>query len=181
MWLVALTVLLGGARSGKSRWAVRLATERGGPVTFIATGEPRDEEMAGRISRHRAERPPEWTTVEEPIHLADALRGVDAGRTVIVDCLTLWVANLLEQERSDDDVRHAAGEAAGVGDAHGGEVIAISNEVGSGIVPMTPLGRRYQDLLGDVNRIWVEHSSRAALVVAGRPLWLPGASAAGPV
>jgi adenosylcobinamide kinase/adenosylcobinamide-phosphate guanylyltransferase len=178
---VALTVLLGGARSGKSRWAVRLATETARPVTFIATGEARDEEMADRIQRHRAERPPEWTTVEEPIHLADALRGVDAGRTVIVDCLTLWVSNLFEQERGDDEVRDAAARAAEVAGRHDGEVIVISNEVGSGIVPMTPIGRRYQDLLGEVNRIWVEHSSRAALVVAGRPLWLPEASAAGPV
>ena len=178
---MTLTVLLGGARSGKSRWAVRLATEFGRPVTFIATGEARDDEMADRISRHRAERPPEWTTVEEPIHLADALRGLDAGSTVIVDCLTLWVSNLVERGRSDDDVRDAATEAARLAAGHVGQAIVISNEVGSGIVPMTPLGRRYQDLLGEVNRIWVEHSSRAALIVAGRPLWLPEASAIGPV
>ena len=177
---MALTVLLGGARSGKSRWAVRLAAESGSPVTFIATGEPRDDEMADRIRRHRAERPPEWTTVEEPIHLADALRAVDTGRTIIVDCLTLWVANLLEHDPGDDGVRDAAVETAGLAGRHDGEVIVISNEVGSGIVPMTPLGRRYQDLLGEVNRIWVERSARAALIVAGRPLWLPEASAAGP-
>jgi adenosylcobinamide kinase / adenosylcobinamide-phosphate guanylyltransferase len=177
---VALTVLLGGARSGKSRWAVRLAQEAGRPVTFIATGEARDDEMAERIRRHRAERPPDWTTVEEPIHLAEALRGVDAGRTVIVDCLTLWVANLLEHDLDDDGVGDAAAEAAGLASHLGGDVIVISNEVGSGIVPMTPLGRRYQDLLGEVNRIWVERSARAALIVAGRPLWLPEASAAGP-
>jgi adenosylcobinamide kinase/adenosylcobinamide-phosphate guanylyltransferase len=178
---VALTVLLGGARSGKSRWAVRLATETGRPVTFIATGEARDEEMASRIQRHRAERPPQWTTVEEPIRLPDALRSVDAGRTVIVDCLTLWVSNLLEQDLGDDEVRTWAADAADAAAHHDGEAIVISNEVGSGIVPMTPLGRRYQDLLGEVNAIWVERSSRAALVVAGRPLWLPEPSAAGPM
>ena len=178
---MALTVLLGGARSGKSRWAVRLATDTRRPVTFIATGEARDDEMASRIRRHRAERPPDWTTVEEPIHLADALRGVDAGQTVILDCLTLWVSNLLDQELTDDEVRAAATEAAAITARHDGEVIVISNEVGSGIVPMTPLGRRYQDLLGEVNAIWVEGSSRAALVVAGRPLWLPEAAATGPM
>lgn len=178
---MALTVLLGGARSGKSRWAIRLATETGRPVTFIATGEARDEEMADRIRRHRADRPPDWTTVEEPIHVADALRGVDPGRTVIVDCLTLWVANLLEGELADDDIREMAAEAADTATDHGGEVIVISNEVGSGIVPITPIGRRYRDLLGEVNAIWVDHSSRAALLVAGRPLWLPEASAAGPM
>lgn len=178
---MALTVLLGGARSGKSRWAIRLASEARRPVTFVATGEARDEEMADRINRHRAERPSDWTTVEEPIHLADALRAADAGRTVIVDCLTLWVSNLLEQGLGDDEVRDAAADAAGVAAHHVGEAIVISNEVGSGIVPMTPLGRRYQDLLGEVNAIWVERSTRAALVVAGRPLWLPEASAEGPM
>ena len=178
---MALTVLLGGARSGKSRWAVRLATEARTPVTFIATGEARDAEMADRIRRHRAERRPDWTTVEEPIKLTDALRAVDAGRTVVVDCLTLWVANLLEQELRDDEVRDLAEEAAGMAAGHDGDVIVISNEVGSGIVPITALGRRYRDLLGEVNAIWVEHASRAALVVAGRPLWLPEASAAGPL
>jgi adenosylcobinamide kinase / adenosylcobinamide-phosphate guanylyltransferase len=178
---MALTVLLGGARSGKSRWAVRLATEARTPVTFIATGEARDAEMADRIRRHRAERRPDWTTVEEPIKLTDALRAVDAGRTVVVDCLTLWVANLLEQELRDDEVRDLAEEAARMAAAHDGDMIVVSNEVGSGIVPITALGRRYQDLLGEVNAIWVEHASRAALVVAGRPLWLPEASAAGPL
>jgi adenosylcobinamide kinase/adenosylcobinamide-phosphate guanylyltransferase len=178
---MALTVLLGGARSGKSRWAVRLATEARTPVTFIATGEARDAEMADRIRRHRAERRPDWTTVEEPIELTDALRAVDAGRTVVVDCLTLWVANLLEQELRDDEVRDLAEEAARMAAAHDGDMIVVSNEVGSGIVPITALGRRYQDLLGEVNAIWVEHASRAALVVAGRPLWLPEASAAGPL
>ena len=178
---MALTVLLGGARSGKSRWAVRLATEAHTPVTFIATGEARDAEMAERIRRHRADRRPEWTTVEEPTKLTDALRAVAAGRTVVIDCLTLWVANLLEQELRDDEIRDLAEEAAGTAAAHDGDVIVVSNEVGSGIVPITALGRRYQDLLGEVNAIWVEHASRAALVVAGRPLWLPATSAAGPL
>jgi len=178
---VALTVLLGGARSGKSRWAVRLAAETGAPVTFVATGEARDEEMADRIRRHRAERPPDWRTIEKPIHLADALGAADSGRTVVVDCLTLWVSNLLEQGMGDEEVREEAAKAAGIAAGHDGEVIVISNEVGSGIVPMTPLGRRYQDLLGEVNAIWVERSSRAALVVAGRPLWLPEAAATGPM
>ncbi|MGH2402536.1 MAG: bifunctional adenosylcobinamide kinase/adenosylcobinamide-phosphate guanylyltransferase [Candidatus Limnocylindria bacterium] len=178
---MALTVLLGGARSGKSRWAVRLAAEARMPVTFIATGEARDAEMADRIRRHRAERRPDWTTIEEPIKLPDALRAVDAGRTVVVDCMTLWVANLLEQELRDDEVRDQAEEAADMAAAHDGDVIVVSNEVGSGIVPITALGRRYQDLLGEVNAIWVEHASRAALVVAGRPLWLPDTSAAGPL
>ena len=172
---MALTVLLGGARSGKSRWAVRLAGESGRPVTFVATAEARDAEMAGRLLRHRAERPAEWVTVEEPIRLTDALRAIDPGRTVIVDCLTLWVSNLIEQEMDDRQVHDVAREAAGVAVDGAGEVIAVSNEVGSGVVPMSELGRRYQDLLGEVNALWVEHAARAALLVAGRPLWLPAA------
>jgi adenosylcobinamide kinase / adenosylcobinamide-phosphate guanylyltransferase len=172
---VALTVLLGGARSGKSRWAVRLAGESGRPVTFVATAEGRDAEMADRILRHRAQRPSAWVTVEEPIHLTDALRAIDPGRTAIVDCLTLWISNLLEQGMADREVHEVAREAAGVAVERAGDVLAVSNEVGSGVVPMSELGRRYQDLLGEVNAIWVEHAARAALLVAGRPLWLPAA------
>jgi adenosyl cobinamide kinase/adenosyl cobinamide phosphate guanylyltransferase len=175
-----LTMLLGGARSGKSRWAVRLATQARQPVTFVATAEARDEEMAERISLHRAQRPSAWTTVEEPRLLADALRDIDHGRAVIVDCLTLWVSNLLEQDLADQEVRDRAREAATLAAHQAGEVIGVSNEVGSGIVPMTELGRRYQDLLGEVNAIWVEHAARAALVVAGRLLWLPDAPIADP-
>ena len=170
-----LTMLLGGARSGKSRWAVRLAVQARHPVTFVATAEARDEEMADRIGLHREYRPAGWTTVEEPRLLADALRSIDHGRTVVVDCLTLWVSNLLEQGVADQEVRDRAREAAGLAARHPGEVIGVSNEIGSGMVPMTELGRRYQDLLGEVNAVWVEHAARAALVVAGRPLWLPDA------
>jgi adenosylcobinamide kinase/adenosylcobinamide-phosphate guanylyltransferase len=170
---VALTVLLGGARSGKSRWAVRLAAEIGRPVTFVATAEARDAEMAERILRHRAQRPMAWTTVEEPVRLADALRAENADGTVIVDCLTLWISNLLEHRMGDGEVLAAAREAASVAAQRSGEVIAVSNEVGSGVVPMTELGRRYRDLLGEVNAIWVEDAARAALLVAGRVLWLP--------
>jgi adenosyl cobinamide kinase/adenosyl cobinamide phosphate guanylyltransferase len=176
-----LTMLLGGARSGKSRWAVRLAVQTSQPVTFVATAEARDEEMADRISLHREQRPAGWTTVEEPRLLADALRGVDHGRTVVVDCLTRWVSNLLEHGLADSEVRDRAREAATLAAHHAGEVFAVSNEVGSGIVPMTELGRRYQDLLGEVNAVWVEHAARAALVVAGRPLWLPDVPAEDPL
>ena len=172
---MALTVLLGGARSGKSRWALRLAGESGRPVTFVATAEARDAEMAERILRHQAERSAAWVTVEEPIRLTDALRAIDPGRTAIVDCLTLWVSNLIERGMVDREIQDVAREAAGVAVERAGDVIAVSNEVGSGVVPMSELGRRYQDLLGEVNALWVEHAARAALLVAGRPLWLPAA------
>jgi adenosyl cobinamide kinase/adenosyl cobinamide phosphate guanylyltransferase len=174
---VPLTVLLGGARSGKSRLAVELAAAAGSPVTFIATAEALDAEMAERIAAHRRERPAQWTVVEEPYALGEALDGVDAGRSLVVDCLSLWVANALERGDDADTVLGDAVAAAAVAAERAGFVVAVSNEVGLGVVPATPLGRAYRDLLGAVNRVWVEASDRAALVVAGRALPLASAAA----
>jgi adenosyl cobinamide kinase/adenosyl cobinamide phosphate guanylyltransferase len=162
---MTLTVLLGGARSGKSALAVRLAAESGRPVTFVATGEARDPEMTVRIDAHRRERPPGWTTVEQPIDLAGALARAPADDTVVVDCLSLWVANLLERGLNDDD-------ALAVAAARDAPTIAVTNEVGLGIVPATELGRTYRDLLGRVNAAWVAAADRALFVVAGRALEL---------
>jgi adenosylcobinamide kinase / adenosylcobinamide-phosphate guanylyltransferase len=169
---VALTVLLGGARSGKSRLALELASASGAPVTFLATGEGRDAEMAERIERHRAERPAGWATVEEPRELEAALQRIDPRHTVVLDCLTLWVANALEQAGEAEPVLEAAASAAAVAAARAGLTIAISNEVGLGVVPATELGRVYRDLLGSVNRIWVDASTDARFVIAGRSLSL---------
>jgi len=162
---LSLIVLLGGARSGKSAFAVRLARAEGAPVTFLATGEAGDEEMAERIRLHRAERPEDWTTVEVPLELHSAIARVPEGDTLVIDCLSLWVANVLErdgEERLEDAVVGAA--------ARSGLTVAVSNEVGLGIVAVTPLGRRYRDELGRVNATWVDASQRAYLVVAGRAL-----------
>jgi adenosyl cobinamide kinase/adenosyl cobinamide phosphate guanylyltransferase len=169
---MALTVLLGGARSGKSRLAVDLAIAEGAPVTFIATGEAGDAEMAERIAAHRAERPDGWTTVEAPLDLGDALGEADAAHTVVLDCLTLWVANSLGRGAEPKSILQAATTAARSAATREGLTIAISNEVGLGVVPATPLGRTYRDVLGTVNAIWVEASADAALVVAGRLLRL---------
>jgi adenosylcobinamide kinase / adenosylcobinamide-phosphate guanylyltransferase len=166
---MTLTLLLGGARAGKSALAVRRARAFGGPVVFVATAEAGDAEMAERIARHRAERDPDWTTVEAPLDLAGALTAAPAAACVIVDCLTLWVANLLE--RGDAEIVRLAEEAAALA-AQRGPTIAVSNEVGLGVVPGSALGRRYRDLLGRVNAVWADAASEAALVVAGRPLWL---------
>lgn len=166
---MALTVLLGGARSGKSRLAFELAARAGAPVTFVATGEARDAEMNERIQRHRVERPAGWVTVEEPYALESALAAADAGHTVIVDCLTLWAANALERDGAES-VLEAAASAARTAANRVALTVAISNEVGLGIVPATPLGRLYRDLLGSVNRVWVEASADALFVVAGRVL-----------
>src|SRR5438093_5357232 len=136
---MTLVVLLGGARSGKSSLAVRLARDARAPVVFIATGEAGDDEMADRIARHRAERPSDWQTVEEPVALAAALEAAPDTACVVVDCLSLWVANLLE--RGDEDVEQQAAAAAAIAAAGGTRTIAVSNEVGLGVVPATPLGR----------------------------------------
>ncbi|HYN18783.1 MAG TPA: bifunctional adenosylcobinamide kinase/adenosylcobinamide-phosphate guanylyltransferase [Actinomycetes bacterium] len=165
---MALTLLLGGARSGKSALAARLAGRFGGPVTVVATGEARDTEMAERIRRHRAERPGHWCTVESPLELEAALAGAPADAFVVLDCLTLWVSNLLEQGASDRRVEELARSAAATAAARAAPTVAVSNEVGGGIVPADALSRRYRDLLGQVNAVWAAAADQALLLVAGR-------------
>ncbi|WP_419862794.1 bifunctional adenosylcobinamide kinase/adenosylcobinamide-phosphate guanylyltransferase [Candidatus Poriferisodalis sp.] len=178
--LIAFT---GGARSGKSAAALRAATSDGAPVTFIATAEAGDDEMAARIERHRADRPAAWTTIEAPIHLALAVEQVDAEATIVIDCLSMWVSNrMLEGGAGAGSVDAAhAGEITAearelVACLHGreGVSIVVTNEVGSGVVPATPLGRAYRDVLGSVNQIVVGAADRAYLVVAGKRLELSG-------
>ncbi len=163
-----LTVLIGGARSGKSALALQLAGGGTAPVTFIATAEARDAEMNARISVHRSERPGAWSTIEAPVHLGRALEDVPADATVVIDCLTLWVANLIEAGYDDGAVTAAAEDVAPAGSRRSGRVIVVSNEVGSGIVPLEALSRRYRDLLGRVNTTFCHHAGEAFLVVAGR-------------
>jgi adenosylcobinamide kinase/adenosylcobinamide-phosphate guanylyltransferase len=154
---MTLVVFVGGARSGKSTLAVERADAEGRPVTFIATGEPGDEEMTERIERHRRERPAAWTTVEEPLDVHGAAASVPPGDTVIVDCLSLWVAN--------------GGDGAVLA-PRPGLTVAVTNEVGLGIVPDNALARTYRDDLGRVNAAWVEASDEAYFVVAGKTLRL---------
>lgn len=165
-----LAVLLGGARSGKSALAVRWARAFDGPVAMLATAEALDDEMRERIVRHRAERPVHWTTVEQPRDVPEALAAVDPRTFVIVDCLTLWVANLLD--RSDAEVLAAADVLGRTARARPAPTVVVSNEVGWGIVPADAGSRRYRDLLGGVNRLLTAHATTAWLVVAGRVLAL---------
>lgn len=177
---MTLTVLTGGARSGKSAAAVAAAAASGAPVTFIATAEPGDDEMAERIQRHRAERPAHWTTVEAPRDLAGAVAGVDPADTVIVDCLSIWTTNRMLEDPPVDGAELVA-EASGLAvqlAARPGLAVVVTNEVGSGIVPATPLGREFRDLLGSVNQAVARAADATYLVVAGRllPLVDPAAS-----
>ena len=169
---MGLTFLVGGARSGKSSLAVRLATESRRAVVFVATSEARDEEMAARIEVHRGERPPEWSTVEAPLDLAGALAAAPQDACVVLDCLTLWTSNALEAGWSDEAVAEAAEQVAGLAAARTATTVVVSNEVGLGVVPDTPLGRRYRDVHGRVNAIFAAAAERACLVVAGRALEL---------
>ena len=169
---MTLTVLTGGARSGKSAAAVAAAGASGAPVTFIATAEPRDAEMASRIARHRSCRPDHWTTVEVPHDLAGAVETVDPADTIIVDCLAIWTTDrmLTEPRPPDADIVEEAARLALLLAARRGQGLVVTNEVGSGVVPATPLGRDFRDLLGSVNQALVRSADAAYLVVAGRLL-----------
>jgi adenosylcobinamide kinase/adenosylcobinamide-phosphate guanylyltransferase len=169
---MAVRLLLGGARSGKSALAVRLAKAWDGPVVFVVTAEARDAEMAERIERHRRDRQADWKTVEEPVDVVGAVGGIPDDAFVVVDCLTLWVANLLEAGWTEDAVEHAARQAASVLAARAAPTVVVSNEVGLGLVPETALGRAYRDVLGRVNAVFADAAETAHLVVAGRVLEL---------
>src|SRR5262245_45119564 len=167
---MGMTLLLGGAASGKSRSAAALAGRTGLSVTVIATAEALDDEMAARIGRHRRERPDGWSVIEEPLDLIGAVER-SHGAT-IVDCLTLWVSNLLGADLGDEEIADRAAAAAKACAARPAPTVVISNEVGSGIVPMNPLARQYRDLLGRVNATFADEADVVALMVAGRAMRL---------
>jgi adenosyl cobinamide kinase/adenosyl cobinamide phosphate guanylyltransferase len=162
-----LTLLLGGARSGKSTLAGRMMSTAPEGVVLIATAEGGDEEMRERISRHRASRPPDWVIVEEPIDISTAIAGVGGDRALIIDCLTLWTSNLMGLGLEDREIEDRARTAATVAASRVGRTVVVSNDVGSGIVPDNPLARRYRDLLGRINTIWADASDSVYLTVAG--------------
>ncbi len=169
---MGITLLVGGARSGKSARALQLASEWDGQVVFVATAEGRDAEMAARIARHRLERPASWRTVEAPLELVRAFDSIPARALVILDCLTLWVANALEAGWSDEDVERAAAAVATIAAEREQPTVVVTNEVGLGLVPQTELGRAYRDLLGRVNAVFAAQAEQAYLMIAGRTLEL---------
>jgi adenosylcobinamide kinase/adenosylcobinamide-phosphate guanylyltransferase len=164
-------LVLGGARSGKSGFAERLAAECGEPVVYVATATVTDEEMAERIARHRAQRPSAWRTLEAPTDVARRVGGEAGGATtVLVEDLTLLLSNLMAGDRSGAEGRALAEVAGLVGLA--AHVILVSNEVGMGIVPEQPLGRHFRDALGRVNQAAAAACGEVYLLVAGLPLRL---------
>jgi adenosylcobinamide kinase / adenosylcobinamide-phosphate guanylyltransferase len=168
------TLILGGARSGKSTLAERLAHESRQAVIYIATAQARDAEMAARIAHHRDRRPAHWQSVEEPLALADTLRAyAKADHCVLVDCLTLWLSNLLGEA---DGGRFAREREAllDVLPELPGELLFVSNEVGLGVVPMGELTRRFVDEAGRLHQAMAARCERVLFVAAGLPLSLKG-------
>jgi adenosylcobinamide kinase/adenosylcobinamide-phosphate guanylyltransferase len=165
-----LTLVLGGARSGKSRYAESLVTATAPPWVYVATAQALDAEMAERIAHHRARRDAGWHTVEAPHDLAGAIAAAPAG-ALLIDCLTLWLTNRMLAE-ADIEAESGALEAALA--RRGGLAVLVSNEVGSGIVPGNALARRFADLQGRLNQRLAARADRVVLVVAGLPLILKG-------
>ena len=165
-----LTLVLGGARSGKSRYAEGLITALPPPWTYIATAEAGDDEMAARIAGHRARRGTQWHTVEASRALVQALSACGA-EPVLVDCLTLWLSNLMLAEA---DIGAETVQLEQVLAAANGPRVLVANEVGSGIVPSTALGRRFRDQQGLLNQRIAACAERVILTVAGLPLALKG-------
>jgi len=171
-----MTLILGGARSGKSTFAEQTARESGKPVLFIATAAAGDEEMAERIRRHRASRPAGWQTLELPMDIGRSLQTTAAG-VIIIDCITLLINNILLSlpENASEDivmekVRAEIDELIAAQKRLGGRWLVVSNEVGLGLVPPYPLGRLYRDALGRANQALAQKAARVILMVAGIPM-----------
>jgi len=170
--------ITGGARSGKSRFAEQTAQNFGAPLCYLATAQPLDDEMGLRITKHRERRGDAWHTIEEPLQLADALANVEGQyNAVLVDCLTLWLSNLLmlheylgakAEERILEEVLHLAETLRGMST----QVIIVSNEVGLGIVPENRLARIFRDIAGQANQIIAAAADEAWLVASGIPVKL---------
>jgi adenosylcobinamide kinase/adenosylcobinamide-phosphate guanylyltransferase len=170
--LPAVTLILGGARSGKSAYAESLLDSHIGRRIYFATAEMRDDEMAERVKLHRARRDPDWGLVEEPLELADRLVAeTEKGAAVLVDCLTLWLTNVMLAERdvaaACQGLDHALGQC-------GGPVILVANEVGLGIVPDNRLARDFRDHAGRLNQRMAQRADRVVFIAAGLPMVLKG-------
>ncbi len=168
-----LIFITGGARSGKSSFAADLAPKLGKKVIFVATALAIDKEMKNRIARHIGERPKHWTTIEAPTDILNALKraGPD-GKVILIDCLTIYLTNLIIAKLSDAKIEKHVNELLNFLSGSDSAVIIVSNEVGLGIVPVNKLARRFRDLAGKVNRTVAEKANEAYLLVSGIPVVL---------
>ena len=169
--IARITLVTGGARSGKSRYGESLITALPPPWVYVATAEAGDAEMVARIAEHRKRRPTGWTIIEEPHELAGAFSRIDEAAPVLVDCLTLWLSNRL---LVDADLEKETEGLAGVLAHRTGSVVLVTNEVGSGIVPDNAVARRFRDAQGRLNQRMAALADRVVLVVAGLPLVVKG-------
>lgn len=171
MPLPDLTLVLGGASSGKSAFAESLCFQSGRPRVYVATAQAFDDEMRAKISEHRAQRGPDWTTIEAPLDVADAVSHCDTGSVVLLDCATLWLSNVMLAERDVADDVDALMAALLACDA---QVVVVSNEVGHGIVPDTSLGRQFRSAQGRLNQTLAAQADLVVQVIAGLPQTLKG-------
>jgi len=170
------TLILGGVRAGKSRLAERLASESGLPVTYVATALAQDEEMCKRIAAHRVRRPDSWTVIEEPLRLATILSDPTVtGHCVLVDCLTLWLTNLLTAEDATR-FEHERAALLSVLPTLASQIILVSNETNMGVMPLGELSRRYCDEAGRLHQQLAQVCDRVVLTIAGLPHILKGDS-----
>ena len=170
---MTVTLYTGGCRSGKSSLALEMAREISGNVCFIATCVPQDDEMRLRVKRHQQERPSSWKLIEEPLELAEAISNVDSSAypVILVDCLTLWICNLMCQEKNslvtEDEMAAEAEKLVDSAKQYAGEVIFVSNEVGMGIIPANAMSRNYADLAGRCNQVIAKGADKVIFVSCG--------------
>lgn len=179
-----IILILGGARSGKSKFAEMVARSKGGAeVIYLATSEVRDDEMEERIRKHRQTRPATWETVEEPYQVSQVLAGLPAGRVVLLDCITVLISNLLLQGENvgieekefepagkEPEVMQEIKAIIAAARKKNLDLILVSNEVGQGLIPMYKLGRQYRDIAGRVNQLLAEAADEVYLCIAGLPV-----------
>ncbi len=166
-----ITFVLGGARSGKSRYAEVIVARSPRPWVYIATAEARDDEMASRIAEHKSRRGAEWQTIEAPLELPQAIASVQTGATVLVDCLTLWLSNVMHEA---SDIGLATQQLEDALLRRAGTTVLVSNELGLGLVPDTALGRAFRDAQGRLNQRIAAVAGRVVFMVAGQPLIVKG-------
>jgi len=166
--------ITGGARSGKSRQATELAQNLGNNIVFIATCVPLDDEMKERVKRHKRSRPKNWNTIEESTDLASALKSLDSFDVVIIDCITLFLTNLMMAELSDEDILSKIQKTVDTAKEANFPVIIVSNEIGLGLVPANEMGRRFRDLSGFANQTIAKNAEEVYFMVSGLPLKVKG-------